>query len=273
MRTLWLLLALALSSCIPEERIWWSPNGEHAVVIANDQLIVTTHDGTIKAKTDTQGDIIPISASWLPDSSAFICVRKRKLHHWEDLKAIIPPSEVELVNQMMPTVLPLLEGAAKTSTDVKNLEGIISNMQDHARSILICALMRSYETDPDKTLQALGKFESLLRESKVEYDVHELCLAQPSALHKPKVIAASLIRAPFSPRVSPVKRFYAFLRLDNTGEDASLEIQSTDVLGQTLVVSGKASMAFGPPSVEESFSCHQLAATMARFTPFNRPRL
>ena len=244
MKYLLVIVALGLSSCIPEERIWWSPNGEFAVVITDDQLIVTNQHGEISCKTEVRRDIIPMSASWLADSSAFICVRKRKLDRWQEMKASIPASEVEMVDQMMPTVLPLLEAAARTSTDVKNLEGFIAGMSEHARSILICAIMRSYEADSAKTLQALGKFDSLLRETDIGYEFHELCLVQPNALEKPRVITASLIHAPFAPLVSPSSRFYACLRLDPEGDDAALEIRSVDQPDQSLIVSGKASIAF-----------------------------
>jgi hypothetical protein len=104
------LAALCLTSCLPEERVWWSPLGDRALVSIDGRLHLMDADGTLgQPLTDdaTMEHALVKTVSWLPDGSGFVCQRTRVLSRWEEVSALVPADEVQSVEKLLPAVLPL----------------------------------------------------------------------------------------------------------------------------------------------------------------------
>jgi hypothetical protein len=64
--------SLMLAGCLPEERVWWSPQGDVAVVAAGDMVQLVTADGHRSRPLNLgKQDELFKSVSWLRDGSGF----------------------------------------------------------------------------------------------------------------------------------------------------------------------------------------------------------
>src|SRR5688572_3986096 len=90
---------LLLSACLPEERIWWSPQGDRALVSISDALHLVTAEGELGAPLqggDSLQHALVKSVTWLPDGSGFVCQRERNYKTWSEVRAVIPQEEVDI---------------------------------------------------------------------------------------------------------------------------------------------------------------------------------
>lgn len=226
-------LALCLAACLPEERFWWSPKGDRAVVSIEDKLHLVTATGEISALPDelSMKDALVKTVSWLPDGSGFVCQHTRRVATWDEVKSLIPEEEAKTVDAFMPAVLPLLEVAGKLAGEKATLEAVVKALPVTEMQRFGVALHRAFQSDPaavQRFVQALPDGDKLLAELKKDatgYDLQEVVLFR---LTTPATAPVSLVRSLFQPsllpKVSPTHPFMACLKLDEEEKSAELHV-------------------------------------------------
>jgi len=86
-----LLMVAALTACIPEKRIVWSPDGERAAVATPNGLFFIGPDGRV-LKPRLEGS--PTRAAWFPDGRRLAVVSAAKARHWSDAEPLFRPEEL-----------------------------------------------------------------------------------------------------------------------------------------------------------------------------------
>lgn len=232
------LLAFSLCGCYPEERFWWSPTGDRAIVAVKNRLHVVTADGEL-------GEVIPglslegalvKTVNWLPDGTGFVCQRVRRIATWDEVRTLIPAEEATAVEALMPAVLPLLEAAAKVSKGADSPEALAKMLALPEKHRFHAALQRTWQ---EKTAIVEGLLGSLpkgneiiasMRKEDSGYDVGELALFKLGGKpgDKPTPLSCGLLAAAVMPKVSPKHPYVACLKLDEHEESATLELLSLD---------------------------------------------
>lgn len=231
------LVTLLLSACLPEERIWWSPQGDIAVVVTGDTVHLATADGHRgrPLSLSMEGALFK-SVSWLRDGSGFVAQRMRVIATWEELRGLIPVDEIRSIEMMLPVVLPLLEAAASHAEQVKALEDLIASLPEAQIMRFAHALRRMHELEAkrvEKLILALpeGANEiAKLKKTGSGYEIGELCVFKVAGeeVTETKSLVRSLLRPALMPQMSPGHTALAFLRLDEDGESAALEVITLD---------------------------------------------
>lgn len=85
-----LLAAVMVCGCIPR-RMFWSPDGQRAVIIAEDGLRLCDADGKLSDPVAKGVDMVV----WSPDSRRFIAARTTKAKTWEQAAAVLSPERRE----------------------------------------------------------------------------------------------------------------------------------------------------------------------------------
>jgi len=230
---------LCLCGCFPEERVWWSPQGDRAIVLITDRLHLVGADGQVGAPLTDDAFLehaLVKTVSWLRDGSGFVCQRTRVLTRWDEVRSLIPPDEVESVEKLLPVVLPLLEAAVKLADKAKTLEEVVTAVPTVQRQRFGNAVRRVFEQDPlavEKLLLALPQGDELvasLKKSGAGYEVGELCVfkLKDGGVAETQSLVRSLLRPVLLPCVSPQHEAMAFLRVDDDGESAALEVRTLD---------------------------------------------
>jgi hypothetical protein len=112
--------ALLLGGCLPEEFIWWSPDGQTAAVRASDGLRLAGTNGQLSAVI-LPGEIQ--SAAWLPDGSGLVVSRLVKLTNWAAAERMIPREEAVATMQMARAIPDLLKaGLTASGGSLDNLD-------------------------------------------------------------------------------------------------------------------------------------------------------
>lgn len=254
-RLLLTVAAVALSGCFPEERFWWSPAGDRALVSINDQLHVVTTEGalgTALPELSMEGALVK-TVSWLPDGSGFVCQRVRRLASWEQTLALIPAEEATAVDQFVPVVLPLLEAATKIAKNADSLESILQVLPSGERLRFHVAFQRAWQQDPagmERLLTALPQGAEIVAETKKKgagYDLSELCLfkldAKGGGAGAPVSLSRSLLMPSVIPKASPKHPYVACLKLSEKQEAATLEVLPLEG-GPAMVIARNVAGAF-----------------------------
>jgi len=76
-----ILLATVFTGCLPETRVWWSPDGKFALVRGGDGLRLCDADGKLSPPIVENCP----AAAWMPDSRQFIAVWAKTVITWEEL--------------------------------------------------------------------------------------------------------------------------------------------------------------------------------------------
>ncbi len=228
-----LLPVLLLAGCLPQERVWWSPQGDAAVVAVGDvvQLVTAAGHRSQPLNLGRQDELFK-SVSWLRDGSGFVVQRMRVVAQWDELRALIPAEESRAVEAMLPLITPLLEAATKMGDKARSLEDLIAELPEERMACFGQALRRKFELEPEhigKLLSALPKGAEMAASFKNPhsgYEISELCVFQRSGetVTEAKSLVRSLLRPGLMPRVSPRHEALAFLRPAADGGSAALEI-------------------------------------------------
>lgn len=245
-------VALCLTACLPEERFWWSPSGDRAVISIEGELRLVDADGGLSALPGGLSikDALVKGVSWLPDGGGFVCQRTRRIASWEEVRALVPEEEVKAVDALMPAVLPLLEAAAKMAGEAATVEAVLKALPLHDARLFSLALRRTFQKDPaavGRAVQSLPKGVALLAALRVDaagYDLEEIVLVRltgPSAA--PVSLLRSILKQAALPKVSPKGDFIACVRLDDTAESIELHVLPLDG-GAGMLVARKVSGAF-----------------------------
>lgn len=245
-RCVCLLAALWLCGCYPEERIWWSPKGDRAIVAVNDHLHLVTADGTLGEPLlggASIEDWLVKTLAWLPDGTGFVCSRKRHVRTWEETKKLISVQESERIEAWLPMVLPTLEFEIAQIKEPGHVNGLPALMPGHDKSVFVAGLWVLYERrrdDVEKALRRLPQGEEILAALDDErgiFSVFELCLSrldQPMET-SPQGIAWGLLKLPFMPKISPKHDAVAFLQFNEDNDAPDLRVTSLDGKTSLLV--------------------------------------
>lgn len=238
----------ALTGCDPEERIWWSPKGDIALVALDDNsLHIMQANGTLGPplpNISMNPDDLLKGLCWLPDGSGFVLARECSLKSWEEVVTVIPKEEVERVEKFMPALMPLLEANNTSSV----LDNVVAKLpEDHLR-LVVAALTRMYQTDPARTSAVLAaspngyKMLEDLKKKPPSFQVQQLSSFTLDGKERP--LASSLVSYMASPKVSPKHDVAAFVQFDTGSESASLRIIQLKSRESMLASTGT-SLAFG----------------------------
>jgi hypothetical protein len=247
-------LVLLLSGCLPEERIWWSPKGDRALVSIANVLHFVNANGDLGPPLEGDASLkntLVKTVSWLPDGEGFVCQRDQKCKTWAEASALIPKEEAAAVERMAPVVLPLLQAAARISENARSLDDVVSGLPMKDSKQLTAAVLLAYQNDPaalEKVLLTLPEGRQIvegLKGDETGFEVSDLCLIKLEAgkVTSARALTRSLLKPALIPKVSPTQRVVAYLELDEKDETAALEVLPLDG-GPALVVSQRASGAF-----------------------------
>lgn len=244
-----LMAALLLGGCYPEERIWWSPKGDRAVVLLADRVLHLMN---------AQGELGPalfggqsfedwgvLTVAWLPDGSGILCSRTRQVRSWEAVKAQIPNDEAETVEKRLGEVIPAFQAMIKNRADPATIQTIESLCQMKEKALFMAGLRILFQTrrgDIEQLLRPLPHGEKLIAELDDPgkgFSVVELCLLKldAAAPAEPQALATRLLSLLMAPRVSPRHEALAYLELNegDDGENARLMVQTLDGKGRLEV--------------------------------------
>lgn len=239
-----ILSVFILVGCLPEERFWWSPAGDRAVILHLDDLRIVTADGSLSPVLDevSQKELLVKSVSWLPDGSGFICQRERSLKSWDEARPLISADELAQIERWMPAVPSMLEAFVKLSNaDAKEFEHVIVHMPQESRAPFGIAALRFFQQSPalvEKILSPLPKAADILDDLRngERFTFHELCLVRLDGLKTTGITTLHTtgpLRRAIWPKVSPKHQAVAFCSIAEHDESASLHVISMD--GKTIL--------------------------------------
>lgn len=236
-RSLIPLLALFLGGCLPEARIWWTPDGQQAAVISDGALYLVKPDG-VPGEPLSGGaadkSVNPTALSWLPDGSGFVLCREQKIASWDEVAGLIPAAEssrIELLALAMPA---LLEGAVKLDGKPGDAESLLTSVVSGDSGDFLNALLLAYQRNKPvigdlllKFPKGAGTVDDLNGASSL-FTVYDICLIRLKAGRvdgAPLSLARSLY-AISQPAVSPKSQAVAWLQ--TRAKQSSIELGSLD---------------------------------------------
>lgn len=244
-RYLCLLAALWLCGCYPEERIWWSPKGDRAIVAVNNHLHLVTADGALGEPLLGGASIeewLVKTLAWLPDGSGFVCSRKRHVRTWEETKKLISAKESEQIEAWLPMVLPTLEFEIARIKEPAHVSGLQALMPGHDRSEFVAGLWVLWErqrAEVEKVLRKLPQGEKIMAEindARGLFSVFELCIVRlDQSQEAVQGIAWGLLELPLMPKVSPKHAAVAFLQFNEDKDAPDLHVSSLDGKTSALI--------------------------------------
>ena len=251
-------LALILGGCLPEERVWWSPDGQQALVLAEGTLHLAQPSGELGAPLAcgaADKSSTPTAVSWLRDGSGFVLCRERKISTWKEVSSLIPAGEAKKIELLALTVPALLAGANKLTSKPSEAESLITSIVSSNEDDFLIALLCAYHTQKEAVAKSLLKLPGgadLLKKLNGEnsrFTVNEICVVKfesDRSTTTPQPLARSL-HAMLRPRVSPTQNTVAWLHLRGTDQAPSIEASSLDGRDHlTVCESAKASFDWSP---------------------------
>lgn len=246
--------ALLLGGCLPEEFVWWSPDGQTAAVRTTEGLRLTGANGRLSAVV-LPGEIQ--SAAWLPDGSGLVVSRSVKQTNWAAAEKMIPPEEAVATRRLARAMPDLLKAGLTASggswekvndeflkplglTDLQILEPAwFCALELHREQVR--AVLASFTNAPELEAQVLSSGTNGL--SVYEIGVVSLRGGQPTG--EPRVLLRS-VRPLLDPVVSSYHSVLAFrtgggaLKAMTLDGQSPLAVADEDVVAQAWSADGRA---------------------------------
>lgn len=233
------LLLVGLGGCLPEERFWWSPDGSRAVVVANDQLYLTTAGGELKEPLSSELNIsgdLPRNVSWLPDGSGIVVQRTIKRKTWDEARELVPTDEAKEVEQYALAMPHLLSAAVAMSGDRGVADALVAITPNQDKTLATAAFfsaMAKNRTALESSLQASLKGAEFLAEvggQSMEFEIHEICLVRlkNDRLDGEPVSLVRSLRPVVVPKLSPKFPVVAYWRVLNDQKSVGLMVCTLD---------------------------------------------
>ena len=228
-----LIAATLFSSCLPRERMAWSPNGKAAVVATRDGLVLTDAAGrTLGPITTDDGLSTQLDGTfvWEHDGSALFLVTETKGLTWKEAAKLVPADEAAQVEALAKSIpLAIRAGREGLPAGEKKLEDVMQGFALGEQPLMLVAMRAAFESDPD-TMK--GLFAGLDEEKEIvdalQGDQLAIILCQirrqPMAAGKVDGAASILLTSllPFGQlALSPDGNRLAFTR--KSGETSSIE--------------------------------------------------
>ena len=235
-----LILSLFLGGCLPEERFWWTPDGQQAAVLSEKALYLVKPSGGLGeplAGGTADKSVTPTALSWLPDGSGFVLCRERKIASWDDVAKLIPTAEASRIELLARAVPALLGGAGKLDAKPAEAEALLTSVASGVDpGDFLNALLHAYLMNKPAIGQLLLKLpkgaEALerLNGDGSQFTVYDICLILMKDGREdgfPLSLARSLY-AMSQPRVSKNSRAVAWFQMGADQKSSSIEISSLD---------------------------------------------
>ena len=251
-------LALLLGGCLPEERIWWSPDGQQALVLVEGALHLVRPGGELGSPLafgDSKKSATPVALSWLRDGSGFVLCRELKIATWKETARMIPAGEASKIELLTLAVPALIDGASNLTSKPADAESLLSSTVSGNPDDFLIALLCAYQSQKKTVAKALLKLPGgadLLKKLNGEnsrFSVNEICVvkfAGDRSTAAPQSLARSL-HAMAMPRVSPTQNAVAWLHMNGADQAPSIEAGSLDGRDHlTVCESAKATFEWSP---------------------------
>ena len=105
-------ITLFLTGCLPEDFIWWSPDGQTAAIRTSEGLRLSDASGKL-SEVVLPGEIQ--STTWLPDNSGLVVSRSWKVKAWAAAEKLLPSEEAAATLQLARAIPDLLKAALTAS--------------------------------------------------------------------------------------------------------------------------------------------------------------
>ena len=230
--------ALLLGGCLPDEFIWWSPDGQTVAVRTSDGLRLASTNGQLSAVV-LPGEIY--SASWLLDGSGLVVSRSFKLTNWVAAERMIPREEAAATMQMARAIPDLLKagltasGGSPDSLNDQFLKPLGMTENQALETAWSCALSVYRE----KLLAVLASFtnatalEAEVHSSETNgisvYEISILSMRSGRPTGEPRALIRSL-QPLLEPVLSPRHPILAFRTGERTLKVITLDGKSTVVV-------------------------------------------
>jgi hypothetical protein len=226
------ILALLLTGCV-EERVVWSPDGTHALVMGADGLHIC----------DAAGAISPLlvpevkSAQWFPDGKRIAVAHQAHLATWDDAAKAFPDDAAIAVKNLDAVRADLL-GAAHGWTDFQ--ESTIRTLK-LTQSQFSLSLMNLRDKEGaaimpklDKELQTCVNDQQLLDDQVQVYDVNATALTAGPVIYRRSISRDGVQRLRISPTGAAVAISVDVTTSANSDPDHVLIVAATDNSGRTF---------------------------------------
>ncbi len=180
---------LLLTGCLPEQFLWWSPDGRIAALSTAEGLRLV----------DANGDLSPVvlsgevkSAAWLSDGSGVVVSRSYQKATWAEVEPLLPPAEAAETMRMARAIPDLLKagliatGGSAGDLDSKFLAPLGATDTSSVETAFACAL----SLYRDQIQAVIGGFtnaaqlqQELLSSETNGITVHEIAILPTSNGH------------------------------------------------------------------------------------------
>ncbi|MCB1076287.1 MAG: PD40 domain-containing protein [Verrucomicrobiae bacterium] len=179
-------VSLFWCSCQPEERFAWSPDGNYAAVIINDQLHLADATGRLvaarhnEAGKEEENDVRKVE--WLPDGGGLVMHEIKVFRDWNILRDQLPEEEVKAVEALTVNMPQRIESAAILLGSDAELGDLISRLSLESKVVnlsafqLACSLDRAaIEVALKDSPSARAQLEKI-DEGSPGFPVHEISI-------------------------------------------------------------------------------------------------
>lgn len=201
-----LATATLFSSCLPRERMWWSPDGGRALVSTKAGLVLTDAEGKAVEVPAISGTLVTSldgAVVWSPDGKSVVIALEKTHATWKEASARLPEGEVARVESLM-KVLPHAVRAAREAMPVggASLKLAFDGLAPGDQPLMVVALRAAFEADPDEVaglfsnLEEEAEIRAALRGDDLAIKVHELrrqTIDAGRAVGESEVLATSLL--------------------------------------------------------------------------------
>lgn len=164
-----------------EERLVWSPDGQHAAVLAKDGLRLCSPDGAL-AEPIVPGATLAI---WFADSQRLLVAREREATGWPEVAASLPSSRLRQIEAAASTLWSRIQQGTPWAAATKEIDG--------DRQLVLACLREKYAAElashlaPDQQAELAQQTISLaevmlvrLRDGSAELDPPLLTFTTPA---------------------------------------------------------------------------------------------
>jgi WD40-like Beta Propeller Repeat len=197
-----LSLALVLTGCF-QKRIFWSPDGKVAAVLADNGLYLCDGEGHLSPRL---AEAI-LSAGWLPDSKGLVLVGEERFEQWSALAKRLNPTTRSSLEQWAARAQADLEHGGAWNEVFKNVKEQFV-LEDNE----VAAVKLYLRDTPLASLQTLNLSEREdLKRMKVDLAFIQLAEVDFPGLKLGRIIADGYLVSMQEPLASPTGRAVAFV--------------------------------------------------------------
>ncbi len=174
----WVLLTMA--GCYPE-RIVWSPDGRHALVIGKDRLYLADPNG----KVADLGVAPPQCVAWMNDSKRYVAATAEKAAAWKDIEPLLSVEDKDNIIKLARDMRAEILADGKVELDK------LKSYQDQGGEDISAAKMYLRDCSSQGLAEKLGTAWKELESAKRDWSAIRVCEISNAATQPAQVIAKS----------------------------------------------------------------------------------